>query len=229
MIVSHEHRFIFIKTMKTASSSMELALSGVCGPDDIITPTREDLDVQRARSGQNYRIDHPAKPKIKWWRRALGRPERHYHPTVGYYEHMPAWRVKAYLGDDIWRSYYKFCFERNPWDRQVSYYRYKTRNDKYPPSFEAFLSDKRGFVVNFDLYTINGSVAVDFVGQYELIDRDFNVALKRIGLESQIALPHVNVTRKDKDNSYRSYYTKNTIDKVARMYEREISLFGYEF
>ena len=37
MIVSHKHKFIFIKTKKTASSSTECALSAVCGPDDILT------------------------------------------------------------------------------------------------------------------------------------------------------------------------------------------------
>jgi len=33
--------------------------------------------------------------------------ERYHHPSVGYYEHMPAWRVKTYLGDEIWNSYFK--------------------------------------------------------------------------------------------------------------------------
>ena len=37
MIASHQHRFIFLKTRKTAGTSVEIALSKVCGPDDIIT------------------------------------------------------------------------------------------------------------------------------------------------------------------------------------------------
>ena len=32
MIVSHEHKFIFLKTKKTAGTSIELALSELCGP-----------------------------------------------------------------------------------------------------------------------------------------------------------------------------------------------------
>ena len=43
MIVSHAHKFIYIKTYKTGSTSVEAALSGVCGPDDVITEASEQL------------------------------------------------------------------------------------------------------------------------------------------------------------------------------------------
>ena len=51
------------------------------------------------RSGvkaQNYELDHPMVPKRRWYKRLLRRPVRYYHPSVGYYEHIPAWRVRAY-------------------------------------------------------------------------------------------------------------------------------------
>jgi hypothetical protein len=47
MIISHEHKFIFIKTKKTAGTSIELALSQLCGPDDIIPPTTESDETLR--------------------------------------------------------------------------------------------------------------------------------------------------------------------------------------
>ena len=37
-IISHRHRFIFVRTHKTASTSVEIALSRICGPEDVITP-----------------------------------------------------------------------------------------------------------------------------------------------------------------------------------------------
>ena len=61
----------------------------------LVTTTLRDV---RAKPAQNYRIDHPEKPKRPLWKSLLGRPERHYHPSVGYYEHMPAWRVRTYVG-----------------------------------------------------------------------------------------------------------------------------------
>jgi hypothetical protein len=38
MIISHEHKFILLKTRKTAGTSIEIALSRFCGDDDVITP-----------------------------------------------------------------------------------------------------------------------------------------------------------------------------------------------
>ena len=64
MILSHTHKFIYIKTYKTASTSIEAALSAVCGPDDVITPASEQLmQTRQQQRAQNYRISHPQVPK----------------------------------------------------------------------------------------------------------------------------------------------------------------------
>src|SRR3990172_4785436 len=166
MIISHSHKFIFIKTKKTAGTAIEAALSELCGPDDVITPYRAESEEDRkGRPPQNFRIEHPMKPQRPLWRRLLLRPERYYHQSVGYYEHMPASRVRSYVGEEIWRSYFKFAFDRNPWDRQVSWYLYKTKSKRARPSFERFMaSRRRAFVNNYALYTVDGALAVDFVG-----------------------------------------------------------------
>ena len=67
VIVSHKHKLIFIKTQKTAGTSIEVALSSLCGPDDIITPVQSWIEDDRAglagRGAQNYRLNHPLVPK----------------------------------------------------------------------------------------------------------------------------------------------------------------------
>ncbi|HXG79733.1 MAG TPA: sulfotransferase family 2 domain-containing protein [Methyloceanibacter sp.] len=232
MIISHEHRFIFLKTKKTAGTAIEAALSELCGPLDVITPYREESEQDRkGRGPQNYRIEHPLKPKRSLLRRILMRPERYYHPTVGYYEHMPASRVRTYLGEDIWRSYFKFAFERNPWDRQVSWYLYKTKSKRVRPSFERFMaSRRRAFVNNYSIYTQDGALAVDFVGRYENLAEDLNKALALAGVVRGIEVPRTNVTpNKDEARDYRSYYTPEMQAVVAEWYRPEIALLGYTF
>jgi hypothetical protein len=232
MIVSHACKFIFLKTEKTAGTAIEAALSELCGPLDIITPFREESEGERkGRGPQNYRIEHPLKPRRPLWRKLLMRPERYYHPSVGYYEHMPAWRVRAYVGEEIWRDYFKFAFVRNPWDRQISQYLYKTKSKARRPSLERFMArKKRAYVTSYEIYTIEGEVVVDYMGRYESLEEDLRTALKRAGVESHLEVPRTNVTSdRDRESGYRSYYGPRTRALVADWYAREIALLGYRF
>ena len=230
MILSHAHKFIYIKTYKTASTSIEAALSAVCGPDDVITPASEQLmQTRQQQRAQNYRISHPQVPKRPLLKRLLGRPERAYHPSVGYYEHMPCWRIRAYAGEAVWRSYYKFSFERNPWDRQVSWYHYKTKSKSSRPAFDAFNADKRrAYVENWQLYTLDDAIALDFIGRYENLAIDFAKVLDAIGIAGKATLPLTNVSG-DRRKDYRDYYDDASRDLIAGWYSREIERFGYQF
>jgi hypothetical protein len=232
MIVSHEHKFIFIKSMKTGGTSIEAALSQLCGPDDIVTPYRAESEADRqGRGPQNYRFQHPLVPKQPLWRRLLGRPERYYHPSVGFYEHMPASRVRAYVGDQIWRSYFKFAFDRNPWDRQISWYFYKTKNHWLHTSFEQFMSNRRrAYVFNFEIYGGATGVEVDYLGHYEDLDHEVRGILDHLGIRQVIRLPHTNRTQtRDHSINYKNYYTPITRDLVANWYSREIEALDYCF
>lgn len=227
MILSHAHKFIYIKTHRTGSALVEAALAGVCGPNDVITYASEETETTVRRPAQNYRIDHPAVPKRPWWRRLLGRPERYHHPSVGFFEHMPASLVRTYVGEEVWRTYFKFSFERNPWDRQVSWYHYRTRSrsEDTRPSFDAFNSERRrAWVGNWDLYAIDGNIAVDFVGRYETLAEDFEMVARRLSLSERITLPPVGISQ-----AYRSHYNDRSRDLITSWYAPEIREFGYEF
>lgn len=229
MILSHKYKFIYLKTLKTASSSIETLLSEICGPDDVVTPAKDSIMKHRgAIKHQNYILKHPDVPKRKWYKRMLRRPIRHYDPCNGFYEHMPAWRIRKYVGEDVWSNYYKFTFERNPWDRQVSYYHYKCRDKGKQISFSQFLGNRRkAYVDNWGIYTINNEPSVDFIGRYENLSEDFNLIKSRLGLPEDLVLPRINKSSKTLD--YRNYYSDQTCHLINDWYKNEINQFRYVF
>jgi Sulfotransferase family len=232
MILSHQYKFIFLKTEKTAGTAIEAALSELCGPDDVITPFREASEGDRkGRGPQNYRIDHPLKPKRPLRRKLFMRPERYYHLSVGFYEHMPAWRVRAYVGEEIWRQYFKFAFVRNPWDRQLSQYLYKTKSWRRRSSLERFMArKKRAYVTSYEIYTLEDAIAVDYVGRYESLEQDLKTALERVGVQRRLEIPRTNVTPdRVGELGYRDFFNARTRSLVADWYAREIELFDYRF
>jgi len=49
--------------------------------------------------------------------------------------------------------------------------------------------------------------------------------MERLG-RPDVSLPHV---RRSESSDYRSYYTEELVDVVARRYRRDIELFGFTF
>ena len=50
MIISHEYKFIFVKTVKTAGTSIEAYLSNVCPEDDIFSSIEPPIKAHRPRN-----------------------------------------------------------------------------------------------------------------------------------------------------------------------------------
>jgi Sulfotransferase family len=220
LIVSHEHRFIFFKTRKTAGTSIERALVPLCGPNDIITATHDGI------SGRNDRLPVPLGAFAWCWRyRRIQRS-----PFATYYPHERAELIKTLVGRKVFNSYFKFTIERNPWDREVSLYFWRTRK-RPDTSFNDFVRSNRRkyWVDNFDIYTIGGNLAADHVMRYENLEPELAALARTIGCApSAITLPHAKQRRVDKAD-YRTYYDDELRDIIARRHRREIELFEYRF
>ena len=81
----------------------------------------------------------------------------------------------------------------------------------------------------FELYTIDGQIAVDKVCRFENISEELEAIRKQVGIQEQLDLPHAKSQfRKDK-RSYRDILDAKQQAKIAELFSDEIRLFGYEF
>lgn len=228
MILSHRHQFIFLKTRKTAGTSMEVALSRICGPEDVITALLpEDEAVREDTNGRGPQNHFEPKGAYTWreWFRFLFLRRR----KMRFWNHMSAWRVRDAIGEDIWDSHFKFCFERNPWDKVVSWYFWKYPSGNGPSLSEFVLSGEAHEVSDYGLYTIDDELAVDYVGRFERLPEDFAKVCERIGLEVSLELPRAKTqTRKDR-RSYRELLGERERRAIQESFARQISLFGYVY
>ena len=229
MIISHRYKFIFIKTHKTAGSSMEMALGPLCGPDDIIAPMESNLGTDIPRNYHERNLLGSTYAKSRLFRKCIDR----HSPLLGdwYYEHMPAVRVRELVGGEIWNTYHKFCFERNPWAKVVSYYHWKTlgQNRKLPSFREYVLEKTKRLPLDARLYFDGGQCLMDEVLDFSDFHVSFPALCQRLGIpfDGQMPREKTHINRQPID--YRGYYDDETRAKVAECFSREIRLMNYQW
>jgi hypothetical protein len=199
VIVSHRHRFIFVKTLKTAGTSIEVFLSQICGPDDIVTPILPHVE-----------------PHV---------PRNH----DGFYNHMPATDIRTRVGPDVWRTYFKFCVERNPWDKTLSFYHMQNVREGGGLTFDEFLG-RGDLPVNCPQYTDETGVIVDRVLRYERLTIELAEVFAALGIPfaGSLGVNAKSEYRTDR-RPYREIYTAAQAEIVCRAFAREIELHGYRF
>ncbi len=227
MIISHKHKFIFIKTEKTAGTSMEIALSKYCGPDDVITPITAKDELKRKKLGyrgpQNYRIPLSNYSKKDFLSSLYERKPKYF------YNHISAKEIIPYIDNNIWDSYFKFCFERNPWDKVISWYFWRYPSEPRPTISEFIQSGEANLVKGFDLYTDSSNIVVDRVFLYEQISDAPQEISEQLNLDSIPELPFAKAgVRTDKRN-YKEILSDSDKEKLSKVFAREIAYFRYEF
>lgn len=134
---------------------------------------------------------------------------------------------------------FKFAFVRNPWDRVVSLFHRKERGrvgaPETFPEFCAWIEHASDTCVHptthrnqVDWITDeSGAIAVDFVGRFESLHRDFRHVCERL------ATPYLSLAH-EKDNRagrrpYTEYYTPELRDMIGEKFAVDIARFGYAF
>jgi hypothetical protein len=253
MIISHSRKFIFIKSLKTAGTSIEAALSNQCGGSDVVVPINNFGHNRDDKSGVVHRGMNADAVYLK----------------IG--QHADAPTIKTREPAEVWNNYFKFSITRNPWDRALSYFFWDGRKnaaikprkrfyhylgvpfDDFTPVKKLFTqfirsrvleNDERfhvedgphryrvpaeGFLENNDrFYTIDNQLCVDFVIRYEHLEHDYNEVCHRIGIPAT-GLPHLKTGIRKERRPYSDYYTDETREIVGKLHANDVRFFGYRF
>jgi len=229
-MISHTHKFIFIHIPKVAGTSLKRILT---------------VPEVANKAGQVF-------SPFEFDEKKFDPPPPHLRP----HDYLKY----GYISKDLFDTYFKFSFVRNPWSRIVSEYQYR---HSYKYSFKDFLfkkfprpswSDSYCHVIpQYDfLYDNNGNLIVDFVGKYENLKEDFSYICNNLGIEYK-NLPHEKKSsiilkrneinymelcrfvryfyriNKNTFRNYKDYYDDESIEHVARLYEKDVETFGYKF
>tara|TARA_Y100001933_G_C18982643_1_gene557249 strand:- start:449 stop:1795 length:1347 start_codon:yes stop_codon:yes gene_type:complete len=141
--------------------------------------------------------------------------------------HVRPHKIKEYVGDEIWNSYFKVTSIRNPWDRCVSAYCFDNKQKKLKNSLETYINNDGNHNMFFDN---EGTPLADFYIRYENLQSDYDCVCKRIGVP-QNELPKLRTTfRNPEERDYKKFYeTSKQIDAVRKSHKHDIEYFGYEF
>jgi hypothetical protein len=231
MQVSHEKKFIFLKTVKTASTSIEQTLQKYCSDKEYIFGSElggldelnEDFSHKESPLGI---ITVPL-----FFSNLQGEVVRSY-----YWDHMTAEELKHKIGSNIWDNYFKFCVVRNPFEKVISIFSFITRGNQVGENvpkkllFEMFLPLilETPLFCDKNIYTINGDICVDKILRYETLEKDFSSICDELGV-SRETLPKINNQYRDKRLNCGEFYSDYSKELVSDRYAFEIGKFAYTF
>jgi hypothetical protein len=200
-MISIQKRFLFVHIPKTAGNSIQSALRDY-SEDQLVALRKEQDGIERfGLRNPNYQIKK--------------------HSTLGEYRDA--------LGNEQFRSLYKFTCVRNPWDRMVSYYFTPTQSpetwDRKKFRKIIFEAVSVGDYLRLDEDEEDPFGNVDSIIRFENLADDFRAVCGTLGI-LPTALPRYNRSSRE---HYSKYYDEELRELVRKRFAAEIQRFGYTF
>jgi hypothetical protein len=234
MLISHKYKFIFLKTEKSASSSLYKVFEKIISESDKLyqaNPRTKRSLLRELGVLEDCSFESCSNVQSKGLMRIF--------PQIyGIHSHGSAKDVRNFLGQDLFERYTVITSERNPWDRQVSLFAHRV--DKYEDiSISDFDRCMRSYwynlmhhnrLHNWDIYSIDNKMCADKIIRFEHLHNDLSEVLGFLWVDPErYALPHLRGEYRKEQRSYRDLYTDKSRELVRKWYSREIDYFGYEF
>jgi hypothetical protein len=227
MIVLHRHRLIFLKTRKTAGTSIEIYLGRFRDATDIVTPIYPPVEGHR---GQNYkgsfnpfrdsRVQDAQDNRARTFLSIIRSRQR-------YFNHMTAADAMRRLPSEVWNGYLKVAVERNPWDKVVSMYHMLNSSGGRITLDEVI---DRALPLNWPAYAdpVTEQILVDKVLRYETLSQDLADVFASVGIPFDGDL---GIAAKSEPGHTRRpvRFTPQQLGRIERRFAKEIAFMGYKF
>lgn len=220
MLISHKQRFIFLKTIKTASTSTEVLFQTFCIP-----PKQAPEDWEGWHATDEIISDY-----------GIVGERINSADTSTYFNHMSAEQIITAAGKDLWSSYFKFANVRNPWDKVVSHFFYflswngvSTHQSDLGLVFEAFVDSYKKRPI--EALLCKKEYELDAYIRYEHLQHD----IADVASHLAICVPQHNMPKLKSGHrpegfmGYRRLYGSQERRIVERLYSDWIEKFGYRF
>ena len=230
MIILHEYKLIFLKTRKTAGTSIEHFLGRHRGPDDIVTRVYPPL---KGHEPQNHRgLFNPIGDS-----RVVFGPDRRFRTAVRialnrekFFNHMTAGDLRRRISATVWDGYTKIAVERNPWDKVASMHNMMHGAGNTNVTIDDVIEST--LVFNHPIYTDakTGRPCVDYLIRYERLAEELGQVLRYIGLPFNGDLGvRAKSDAKPADPTHRDDLSQSQIDRIGARFALEIEIMRYDF
>jgi hypothetical protein len=245
MILSEKLGFIFIKGMKVAGTSVEMALSTLCGEGDIITPISQVDELERLKLGagcRNWSDSRKAeRAYLDQLRAAPAQQVAQVTPPKGYFNHMPLAAVALRYGRDM-SGLRVVAAERSPYAKvmswanmQISYGAYRSGGAMLAAPEALKTAVDRGFATggirdtrNIDRYRDASGKMVAQLLRYGSLSEDFAVFVQSLGVSDVPALPHAKKGLMSDTLDPRALLRPDQISRINTLFADEFEAFGYQ-
>lgn len=236
MIIFKKKKLIFIKTAKTAGTTIEIILRKHTSYDDVITELQWEDELLRHANGvkiepKNHKVIRPRRwANLRGWIAGLIRVNFPQIPVQSLSSHATISEAHRLFPET--RGYQSFAVSRCPYQVHASAYFYMKRKDgnlsNYPTP-DVWLR-QHGPLVNFNLIEWNRKVPKTMIIEYTKLMAELPEYLSQYEFPREELRRDLNSIRAKKgslSNIPEGMFSVESLDLIAKANKREIGLYDY--